>query len=1047
MRAMRYGASGTWNDGAMETAGEERVRAGISLRKLEDSAQLLASETQADPPRPPAPAFPRDIADILNSLTTISSREDAERLLAAGVSMWNSVIAFEGQDSDADEKEALVKSRHVSVDCIFMASTVLGGISANYNIDEVSLLKFYTSCGKKYASDLGDMAMAAVCFEKAEEFASSAKAVASSSNVGARALSKAMFDLLLGSAECAWDQEKSLHAEELVAQASEYLPDLPDECEYMASILFNLGLFCYQAKEPERALVWLDRSLETRGMSCNPVPDMVKQAKTMRLAGVCHLAQKQFAEALTMMEKAESTCHDPVGAYLLLKLSILTRSSDVMNRLAKTLDDPDATIDVCMGSVALLTDAQRLEEAVTGFEMLLARFASDRQAIVKVIGPRYFECLSSLGQAEKALQLVTVVEKSLSELHAIGDASDSISVCAESKNWCALLLYSGSALAERKEYQSAASILGRCLSMANSTAQMQKLENDDMAEGIGEKNDTERSNTKESDVVFENEARIRRLSASCALFAASEWKQNLDDDAEKDMKVKDLLFQAMSHALKAKALDGDNFATRLLVFRIHLMRGDSDLAAAEMKEASEDIHDFDPGELAEAACEAKDIGSFDSVLAVLRCILRAGSSAKCSSLDSQKRGFYGTVFLSAVHIAIERATASKSKDTMGTEDDNNPLGRTSMSPKNSSETFWVSETDTEDLLSILRDGCQSLCNVGLNMAFDEHVQPEPSLHYLSDIAWNTGRDAAKKKWYLSWNGLFDVCCKLSAMNEQSLDVLATRRTCNIMCASALIEQRSAGIGDESAYDAALANLADARSITTQMNASQSAKPAQKNKDSGDRSLKSLMLVLEAQCFAARSDQRGLAKVIQAANNEAVPSTDVLEQLASIAFNAIPLPSATAQEQALRLDNVVSGLSGALDAKMLEPKIDVKSCSAILRELLGVELCNLSGINRSYATLSRSIGLLKEHADDFPVDERRWLTATAWDAAQMHCKTGKVAEAVRWAKGAIQCAEGNPGSYTSTSALYIFILLLRLARPHIYLSLSCRAQVYRHTYLA
>lgn len=128
----------------METAGEERVRAGLSLSRLEAAAGELATASQADPAVPPAPGFAREIADILNSLTTISSREDAERLLAAGVSMWNSVIVFEGEERSQPEKEALVKSRHVSVDCIFMASTVLGGISAQFNIDEVSLLKFYT---------------------------------------------------------------------------------------------------------------------------------------------------------------------------------------------------------------------------------------------------------------------------------------------------------------------------------------------------------------------------------------------------------------------------------------------------------------------------------------------------------------------------------------------------------------------------------------------------------------------------------------------------------------------------------------------------------------------------------------------------------------------------------------------------------------------------------------------------------------------------------------------------------------------------------------
>lgn len=129
----------------METAGEQRVRAGESLAELEAASERLASAAQTNPPQLPSADLPRDVAEILNTgLTTISSREDAERLLAAGVAMWNSVIVFEGTDHDQDAKETLARSRHVSVDCIYMASTVLGGISAHYNIDEITLLKFYT---------------------------------------------------------------------------------------------------------------------------------------------------------------------------------------------------------------------------------------------------------------------------------------------------------------------------------------------------------------------------------------------------------------------------------------------------------------------------------------------------------------------------------------------------------------------------------------------------------------------------------------------------------------------------------------------------------------------------------------------------------------------------------------------------------------------------------------------------------------------------------------------------------------------------------------
>lgn len=887
----------------------------------------------------------------------------------------------------------------------------------------------YRSCGKKYASDVGDMEMAAVCFAKAEEFAGSAKAVASSSESGARAVSKAMFDLLLGSAECSWEQDNSTKAEELVAQASEYLQDLPEECEYMASILFNLGLFCYQAKEPDRALVWLSRSLETRGMNSNPVPDAAKQAKTQRLCGVCHLAQKNFDEALKMMEEAEETCHDPVGAYLLLKLSILTQSSDVMTRLMHTLSDPDATLDVCMGSIALLTDAQRLKEAVSGFEKLAQRFATDPVSTVKLIAPRFFETLSSLGEAQSALELFDTVEISLNVLADDENAERSQLADTERRRWCALLLYSGSALAERKEFESAALMLGRCLKTADKIARRSPAAFEksrasaggELGEAMEDEEDGGQTDAASSDVVFKNEASICRLAASCALFAATELKLRLYDEAERDLDVGKLLVEALNHAQKAKNLDEDDFAARLLIFRIHLMRGEHAEATFEMKHASDSIHDFDVGALAEAACEAKDAGSYESVLAVLRCVLRAGALDQStlertkSLMKDSKPGFYGAIFLSAVHLAVEKVPSLKEQD--GTEGANLP--GTADEKESHFLNISFSESELEDLLGILHDGYNSILRVGTSTAFDDKVELESSLRYLADVAWNMGRYAGTRKWYPKWHKLFDVCCKLSSLRHPSPDILETRRVCNVMCATALIEQRNEGLGDESAYAIALTNLAEARALFTQMRAAVSPTTL-KQKDAAGLSLLLLTHTLEARCFAGLSDQTGMSKVIGEVKNGESSDADVLEQLAAIAFNTLPAGSASADDKLLRLENVVTCLGAALDIRMLMPKIDVKRCSALLRELLGVELCNLSGCNRSYSTLKRSIGLMEEHRGEFPNEERRWMTATAWDAAQMHCKTGKTSEARRWAEAAIKCATGNAGLSTYISRIQAFI---------------------------
>lgn len=68
----------------METAGEERVRATNSLKQLEDAALVLEKAAKENSAQKISPEFPQRISGILNSLTALSSRADAERLLAAG---------------------------------------------------------------------------------------------------------------------------------------------------------------------------------------------------------------------------------------------------------------------------------------------------------------------------------------------------------------------------------------------------------------------------------------------------------------------------------------------------------------------------------------------------------------------------------------------------------------------------------------------------------------------------------------------------------------------------------------------------------------------------------------------------------------------------------------------------------------------------------------------------------------------------------------------------------------------------------------------------
>lgn len=82
----------------METAGEERVRAAQSLRQLEEVAILLEDASKTQNPSKISPGFPERVSSILNELTAVSSRDDAERLLAAGMNPSFSSFCYSFQE-------------------------------------------------------------------------------------------------------------------------------------------------------------------------------------------------------------------------------------------------------------------------------------------------------------------------------------------------------------------------------------------------------------------------------------------------------------------------------------------------------------------------------------------------------------------------------------------------------------------------------------------------------------------------------------------------------------------------------------------------------------------------------------------------------------------------------------------------------------------------------------------------------------------------------------------------------------------------------------
>lgn len=931
--------------------------------------------------------------------------------------MWNSAIAFEGRDIDSETVEALVKIRHVATDAMYMSSTVLGGISARFDIDEISLLKFYTACGQKYASELSDMEMAEVCYTKAAEFGTSAVAASRETPCGSRVLAKALFDLRLGRAECAWERTDSVEAERFVSEARSLLAELPDEHEFLASVEYNFGLFTYQSKETEKALSWLQKSLGTRGSVKNTAMDTVKQAKTARLAGVCFLALQQHEQARTMMEQAEQVAHDPIGAYLLLKLSIVTRADNAVDLLKGTLEDNEANLDICMASVALIGDAQRLSDAADGYRRIFGRFKENVRSRISVIGPRYFETLSALGRINEALQ---VLETCCAAIPDLAENSEQANKSEEEhqkqiSRWAALALSAGAAQADRKDFASAATFLDRSLRLARSLPAL-------VSDGPDESDAVPQAS---GNIVLENEAAVCRLAASCALCVASAGSSPVMTPPEEAMKAsQDTLkiatvistFQpveaAILHARRAKELDEHDFASRLLLFRAYLIANKPQAAANEMRNARCEIRSFDAGALAEAACAARDVGSRNAVLAALQCVL------KISNGDSLRRtmppgmsGFYGTVLVAAVNIILDATQARDSSDPTGTSQDCEIDG-TGLNESQTLDDVETTDLQTE-LLHVMKAGLAGLSELGADIVFDDSTaKTEPCLGFLVDVAWNAGRAAGTAGQSKLWASFFDVCHDFSVYRHGTADVLQTRRIARLMTATALIEGKDCTMNE---YQEARKRLEESRKLTEELRLL--------TKTSTVDPILPLLLVLDARCCVGIRSMEYLSQIVELACADTSLRAGVLEQLAAVCCEDLKASSSSAEgdaEYRVQSTNLTcSLLTSAVDRRLSSDEPDLSAIAVTLRELLGMELSRGSSCSRAYIIMSRALGLIKENTSQYPSDERRWLTAVGWDRAQMFARTGQDSEATRWAEAARAIAETDTALSTYVPRLVAF----------------------------
>lgn len=914
-------------------------------------------------------------------------------LSCTGVSMWNSVIALEGQRLEKDTFESLARVRHIAVDCMYMSTTVLGGISARYNIDDLSLMKFYTACGQKYATDIDDIENAELCFSKAMEFAESATREAPATKSEKITLSRAMFDLLLGRAECSWERGDSEQAETYVNDARKYLDDLPGEFEFLASIEYNFGLFTYQEKCNERALKWLQRSIETRGNPKNQSKNLEKQSRTTRLAAVCLLALQKYEESWEMMGKAEEMHHDAIGSYLLLKLSIITKKKDASNLMLKIIEDHDSSLDVCVATIALFGDAQRLSEAAIGYESLFNRFRDNPKVQACVIGPRYFETLAALGKIDKALQIleqcfsfiVHLYDESTNQ-HYNQSRTENFEIVEDQimqlVRWAALLLSIGSAQADRKDFRSSALLLTRSLDLARKAKQI----------GGRRESSSDKPCNVEENVVLENEARVCRLASSCALCSINPPRKSLellekggelnpseaDDLTEEQKSILDL---SIRHASRAKELEPEDFAPRLLLFRSYLVGRKLSKAAEELEAASEEIKFFDPGALAEAACAAREIGSIHAVISVLRCIVTMDTKLLIKSLDSTTPspppGFYGAVLLSCVNLQLKGPDETKS----------NPMDAEQGSTQESEQH------GSENLFHTLRSGVDGIKKLSLDVAFDKSSNVEERITYLMNVSWNAGRDSGEKMIYGLWESFFGVCYEYSTFLADSPDILQTRRMSKLMSACANIENPQANVDSLSK---ARVQLVESRKDSQKL---QAIAPSE-----GEDPMEGILLLLEARCCVGCKDLVSLEKVVKISIGKSV-SAGILEQLAAICYNFVNQKEDGDSETCARtVDMTAALLSQASDLRLCDEKKDIAGLAVTLREHLGIELSRGGSAARPFSVFRKSAGVVAEYGDSFPEDERRWLVAVGWDRAHMYKQIGQNAEAKRWCELVLKLTE-------------------------------------------
>lgn len=816
---------------------------------------------------------------------------------------------------------------------------------------------------------------ASVCFTKAMEFQQSALKAQVSNQPKSRVLSKALFDLLVGRAECCWARKETSLAETLVGEAAQYLGELVDEADTLANIEYNFGLFSYRAEEVDKAIGWLVKSIQTRELRADGKMDKQKQSISARLAGVCYLSRNNFDDACAMLKKAEKLHHDPVGAYLLLKISASKRDSSAVDQMMRIIADSESSLDLCLGSIACIADAQWQEDAVNGLKTLFQRFESDGPAILEHIAPRYFESLAAIGRTEEAIQLLEKIIILLGRF-VNGDENDGTStkpkpteIASTFQLWSSISLAAGSRLADRNDNAFAMIVLDKALKIAREGRELESSE--------------------KKDPLLENEATVCRLLASCAIVHASslscnrngveEAKANGNNtklDSTSSPTRDESIEMAKSCASRALDLEPSDSSACLLLFRALILEDEPGLAAEEIQKACLSTESLDVSEIAEAACYAQDYGNTEAVLAALGCILHLPEATLQKNLieSSTKpvHKFFGDVFVSYIKLLVNSAESNDEGNDMEEQIEFRP----------SLEVLPRLHTSFEA-------GVRGTLVLGLDIAFGVEVEGrEQSLKYLADVSWNCGKFAGERDMYDLWESFFDLSYYLHDLRKKSNESLESMRIARMFSAVALVES---GTKDRDELVKANNRLMDAKQITDQL--------AIEND-----SFQSKILLIQAKCFIGMGALDEMGYCADVVCQDKTMSIEDMQQLAMIyrAKTEYDVPNKS-ESIARRNEMACTLLKCMVDQLLLVDELDIADLALTLRELVSAEIGRGEFGNKAAQAFSRAVGVITENKNKYPSEEVRWLAATGWDRAEMLFMAGKYNEAMRWADMAMEVA--------------------------------------------